>query len=52
MWECRLQVVTDMFKAIGPKNAENIMGDRYVDVHKALKGQDAFRLDDTAAQRS
>ena len=51
MWEYRLQVVNDMFEVIGTKNVEKIMGDRYVDVRKALKGRDAFRLDDAAAQR-
>ena len=50
-WECRLRVVNDMFKTIGTKNVEKIMGDRYVDVRKALKGRDGFRLDDAAAQR-
>lgn len=48
MWEYRLQVVNDMFKAIGTKNVETIMGDRYVDVRKALKGRHAFHLDETA----
>ncbi len=51
MWEYRLQIVYDMFTAIGTKNVEKIMGDRYVDVCKALEGRDGFRLDDTAAQR-
>ena len=50
MWEYRLQVVNDIFTAIGTKNVEKIMGDRYVDVCKALEGRDAFCLDDTAAQ--
>jgi hypothetical protein len=51
MWEYRLQVVYDMFTAIGTNNVEKIMGDRYVDVCKALEGRDAFCLDDTAAQQ-
>jgi hypothetical protein len=51
MWEYRLQIVYDMFTAIGTKNVEKIMGDRYVDLLKALEGQVGFCLDDTAAQR-
>lgn len=51
MWEQRLQVANNMFEAIGWENVEKIIGDRFVDVRKALEGRDAFHLDDTAAQR-
>jgi hypothetical protein len=41
-----------MFEAIGGDNVEKIMGDRYVDACKALKGQGAFRLDKTIGPAS
>ncbi len=47
MWGQRLQVFNNMFKAIGGENVKRIMGNRYVDVCKAIKGQGAFRLDKT-----
>ena len=50
-WEQRLEVVKDMFKAIGAENVEKIMGDRYADVAEALKGQNAFRLDQALDQQ-
>ena len=51
-WEQRLEVVKNMFKAIGAKNVEKIMGDRYADVAEALKGQNAFRLDQALDQQN
>ncbi|KAF8345456.1 hypothetical protein F5887DRAFT_1074512 [Amanita rubescens] len=45
MWKQRVQVAKNMFQAIGLGNIKKIMGDRYVDVFKTLKGLDAFRLD-------
>ena len=50
-WEYRLQAVNNMFKAIGGGNVEKIMGDRYLDVCMAIKGQGAFRLDNTVVQQ-
>ena len=41
-----------MFKAIGAKNVEKIMGDRCADVAEALKGQNAFRLDQALDQQN
>ena len=51
VWEYRLRVVNDMFKVIGTKNVEKIMGGRYADVCKALKGQHAFTLEQTVAEQ-
>ena len=48
-WEQRRQQVDGLLQTIGAKNVERIMGDRYVDVFKALKGQ-SFRLDPTVVQ--
>ncbi|KAF8345455.1 hypothetical protein F5887DRAFT_1192178 [Amanita rubescens] len=47
IWEQRLQVAKNTFEVIGGENVKKIMGDRYVEVCNALKGQDAFRLDKT-----
>jgi len=50
-WDYRLQVINGMFSAIGAKNVEKIMGDRFADVCKAVKGEAAFRLDEPVVQR-
>ena len=50
-WDCRIQVINGMFSAIGAKNVEKIMGNRFVDVCKAVKGEVAFRLDRPVVQR-
>ena len=49
-WELRRQQVNGLFQTIGAKNVEKIMGNRYVDVCKALVGQSGFRLDPTVVQ--
>ena len=51
VWEYRLQVVKDMLEAIGTKNVDKIMGGRYADVRKALRGQHAFTLEQTVAEQ-
>jgi len=50
-WDYRLQVINGTFNAIGAKNVEKIMGNRFVDVCKAMKGEAAFRLDEPVVQR-
>ncbi|KAF8338683.1 hypothetical protein F5887DRAFT_889771, partial [Amanita rubescens] len=50
-WGYRLQIINSMFSAIGAKNVEKIMGNRYVDVCKAVKGEAAFLLDKPVVQR-
>ncbi|KAF8348730.1 hypothetical protein F5887DRAFT_1280476 [Amanita rubescens] len=49
-WDYRLQVINRMLSAIGANNVQKIMGNRYVDVVKAVKGEAAFRLDKPVAQ--
>ena len=48
-WEQRRQQGIGIFQIIGVKNVEKIMGNRYVDVGKALEGS-GFRLDATVVQ--
>ena len=48
-WEQRRQQGIGLFQTIGVKNVEKIMGNRYVDVGKALEGS-GFRLDATMVQ--
>jgi hypothetical protein len=48
-WEQRRQQVNGLFQTIGITNVERIMGNRYVDVCKALEGS-GFRLDATVVQ--
>jgi hypothetical protein len=50
-WEHRIQVANKMLEAIGRENVEKIMGDRYVDVCKAMKGKAAFDLDEMVVQQ-
>ena len=50
-WEHRIQVANNMLEAIGRENVEKIMGDRYVDVCKAMKGKAAFNLDGMVVQQ-
>lgn len=49
-WDYRLQVINDILSAIGANDVQKIMGNRYVDVVKAVKGEAAFRLDKTVVQ--
>ena len=49
-WEQRRQQVNGLFQTIGAKNVERIMGDRFVDVCKALEGRSGFHLDATVVQ--
>ena len=52
MWEDQRQQVNDIFQTIGTKNVEKIMGNRYVDVCKALEGRSGFRLDVTVGPKA
>ena len=48
-WEQRRRQVSGLFQTIGVKNVERIMGNRYIDVCKALEGS-GFHLDATGVE--
>ena len=49
-WAHRIHEIKGLFQAIGTKNVEKIMGNRYADVCKALEGQSGFRLNTAVVQ--